>query len=349
MNLSKPDGERRRRATGADPEDATAGKLSVSKVGSPFAHVELPIPRDRLLHLGVGCTLLFFGFTATLSHAVVAAGDSPALGPLALLPLGYSIVAASSSFVLALRRRPSRWAYRAHGVAMAAGWIMGLVGALIHAASAGRDGLPLSTLFGSVALAPLAFVAVAVVGWIAAWSDEALGVGRVPDAVAMGLAPAVPGRRALLLVTAAAFAVLALTSAVDHRAGAWGWTEAIAMVAAVAGLGVVVVMLPGRGSERIKIAYVGVMLGTMLVGFAGLALHLSANMGGPPQQLIGRMVLQAPLMAPLLFGLLGMLGLLAVAEPAVDPDALEAAWPPRRPRRFRRPQIREEDDRERGA
>lgn len=247
----------------------------------------------------MGCTLLFFGFTATLSHAVAAPGDSPALGTLALLPLGYSIVAASSSFVLALRQRPSRWAYRAHGVAMAAGWIIGLVGALIHAASAGRDGLPLSTLFGSVALAPLTFVAV--------------------------------------------------TSAIDHRAGAWSWTEAIAMVAAVAGLSVVVVMLPGRGSERIKIAYVGVMLSTMLVGFAGLALHLSANMGGPPPQLIGRMVLQAPLMAPLLFGLLGMLGLLAVAEPAVDRDTLEAAWPPRRPRRFRRPQVGEEDDRERGG
>lgn len=349
MNLSGLDGTGRHQSTSNDSEDETAAKLSVSKVGSPFAHVELPIPRDRLLHLGVGCTLLFFGFSATLSHAVAAAGDPPALGSLALLPLAYSIVAASTSFVLALRRRPNRWAYRAHGIAMAAGWIMGLVGALVHAAAAGRAELPLSALFGSVALAPLAFVAVAVVGWIAAWSDEALGVGRVPDAVALGLAPAVPGRRALLLVTAAGFAALAVTSAVDHRAGAWGWTEAIAMVAAVTGLGVVVVMLPGRGSERIKIAYVGVMLGAVLVGFVGLALHLSANMDGPPPELIRRMVLQAPLMAPLLFGLLGMLGLLAVAEPAVDPDTLEAAWPPRRPRRFRRSQVGKEDNRERGA
>jgi len=55
-------------------------------------------------------------------------------------------------------------------------------------------------------------------------------------------------------------------------------------------------------------------------------------MAGPPEELIGRMVRQAPLMAPLLFGLLGMLGLLAVAEPAVDPVALEEAWPPRRKR-----------------
>ena len=353
MSRSEPEGAQRLQTTGADPEEQAAAKLSVSKVGSPFAHVELPIPRDRLLHLGVGCTLLFLALSATLSHAVAGAGEPAAARSLAWLPLGYGIIAASSSFVLALRRRPSRWAYRGHGVAMAAGWVIGLAGALVHAAAAGRAGLTLSALFGSVSLAPLAFVGVAVVGWITAWSDEALGVGRVPHAVATGVAPAVPGRRALLLVTAAGFAALVVTTVVDHGGGVRSWTEAIAALAAITAFVAVVVMLPGRGSERLKIAYVGVMLSTVLVGFAGLALHLSANMSGPPQELIGRMVLQAPLMAPLLFGLLGMLGLLAVAEPAVDLDALEAAWPPvaryRRPRRFRGAQVDREDGSERGA
>ena len=105
------------------------------------------------------------------------------------------------------------------------------------------------------------------------------------------------------------------------------------MLVAAASAAVVAAMIPGRGSERLKLAYVGAMLANVLVGFAGLALHLSANMEGPPDELIVRMVLQAPLMAPLLFGLLGILGLLAVAEPAVDLEALEAAWPPRRRRR----------------
>ena len=319
----------------AEPADDKVGPdPSPSRTDSPFAHVELPIPRDRLLHLGVACTLLFFGLSATLSHAVAGAAEPPSLRTMAWLPLAYSGVAALTSFVLALSRRPSRWAYRLHAVAMVVGWGVGITGALLHAAAVGRQGGDVRDLFGHATLAPLAFVAVAMVGWIAAWSDETLGVGRMPEAIARGVAPPVPGRRALLLVTAAGFGALLVTTVADHGES-WEWPQAIPVGAAAISLAVVVAMMPGRGSERIKLAYVGVMLANVLVGFAGLALHLSGNMDGPPQELIQRMVLQAPLMAPLLFGLLGMLGLLAVAEPAVDPVLLEAAWPPRR-RRSRR-------------
>ena len=201
MTTSQADDERRRDA--AAVHDRTAADLDPSSPGSPFAHVELPIPRDRLLHLGVGTTLLFFGLSATFSHAVAGAAVPPGVRTLAWLPLAYSVVAASSSFLLALRRCPSRWAYRIHAAAMVSGWGVGLAGALVHASASGRDGRGVAALFGSVTLAPLAFVAVAMVGWIAAWSDETLGVGRVPDAIARGVAPAVPGRRALLLLTAA--------------------------------------------------------------------------------------------------------------------------------------------------
>jgi hypothetical protein len=257
------------------------------------------------------------------------------------------VIAATSSFVLALRRRPGRWAYRLHAAAMVAGWGVGLSGALMHAAAIGRAGQGIAALFGAASLAPLAFVAVAMVGWIAAWSDEALGVGRAPDAIARGIAPAGPGRRALLLVTAAGFAALAVTALVEHAAGGWTGPETIAVVAALCGLAVVLVMLPGRGGERVKLIYVSVMLIDVVVGFGGLALHLSANMEGPPQELIARMVLHAPLMAPLLFGLLGLLGLLAVAEPAVDPVALEAVWPPRRRRlRDAQPDVQHEAERQ---
>jgi hypothetical protein len=322
------DGDRRRSEQGDD--DEVAAQLSPSPRGSAFAHVELPIPRDRLLHLGVACTLLFFGLAATLSHAVSRPGGPPALRTLAWVPLAYSVVAALSSFVLALRRRPGRWAYRLHATAMAAGWMVGLAGALVHAAAVGRAGRGVAALFGSASLAPLAFLAVAMVGWIAAWSDETLGVGRVPDAIARGVAPAVPGRRALLLVTAAGFTALLVTTSVEHAAQGWRLAEMIGPTAALVSLAIVLTMLPGRGSERRKTAYVGIMLVDVLAGFAGLALHLSSNMQGAPEELIARMVLHAPLMAPLLFGLLGLLGLLAVAEPAVDPIALEALWPPRR-------------------
>ncbi len=274
--------------------------------------------------------MLFLGLSATLSHAV--AGGAVSLRATAWVPLAYGVAAALTSFVLALRRHPSRWAYRVHAVAMAAGWGVGLAGALLHAAATGRQGGEAAALFGHATMAPLSFVAATAVGWIAAWSDETLGVGRVPDAIALGKAPPVPGRRALLLVTAGGFAALLGATVIDHGATGWRWTQLVPVFAAALSLVAVLWMLPGRGSDRLKLAYVAIMLADVVVGFAGLALHLSANMAGPPDELIGRMVLQAPLMAPLLFGLLGMLGLLAVAEPAVDPVALEAAWPPRRRR-----------------
>lgn len=304
----------------------------MQRATAALAHVELPIPRDRLLHLGVGSTLLFLALAATMAHAVARPGGPPALRTLAWMPLAYSIPAACAAFVLALRRNPGPWAYRFHGLAMALGVGTGGIGALAHAAAAGRDGLGLASLFGSASLAPLIFAAVAAVGWITAWSDEALGVGRAPEAVVRGVAPAVPGRRALLLMTALGFAAVAVVGGVDHLSGGWARGEWVALLSAVWSSGVVVAITMGMGGEKWQLTYVGTMLLDVVVGFLGLALHLSANMEGPPEALLARMLLHAPLAAPLLFGLLGLLGLLAVAEPAADPDKLEAAWPPRRRR-----------------
>jgi hypothetical protein len=308
---------------------------SLQRATEAFAHVELPIPRDRLLHLGVGSTLIFLALAATLAHAVARPAGPPALRTLAWVPVSYSLPAACTAFVLALRRRPGRWAYRIHGAAMALGVAIGGVGALVHAAASGRQDLGLTALFGSPTMAPLTFAGVAAVGWIAAWSDEALGVGRAPQVVARGVAPAVPGRRALLLITLLGFLSIAVIGGVDHAAEGVRWTEAIALILAAWAAGGVLATLLGVGKAIWKLNYVGAMMGNVLVGFLGLALHLSANMEGPPEALLQRMVLQAPLAAPLLHGLLGMLGMLAVAEPAVGAEDLEDAWPPRRRRSMR--------------
>lgn len=325
----------RRPVAGTTP-DRDAGQDSASRRPNAFTHVELPIPRDRLLHLGTGASFLYLALVATVAHAValgrsangVAAGGFDLV---AAVPLLLGVPAACSAFVLALRRRPGRWACRLHGVAMAAGVVVGGAGALIHAAAAGRHGVGLVELFGSRTLAPLTFAAVAAVGWIAAWSDEALGVGRAPQAVVRGVAPAVPGRRALLVLTLLAFVAVGAVVVVDHGRNGWSGLEIVpAVVAGWNGFAVLTTLL-GLGASRWMAVYVGTMLGNMVLGFLGVAVHLSTNMAGPPELLLTRMVLDAPLSAPLLFGLLGMLGLLAVAEPAGDPRVLEAAWPPRRP------------------
>lgn len=312
-----------------------AGQDSASRRARAFAHVELPVPRDRLLHLGTGVTFLYLALVATVAHAVALGRTAEVPEPVgfglaAAVPLLLGVPAACAAFVLGLRRRPGRWAYRLHGVAMAAGVAAGGAGALIHAAAAGRHGVGLVGLFGSRTLAPLTFAAVAAVGWIAAWSDEALGVGRAPEAVARGVAPAVPGRRALLVMALLGFAAVGTVVLLDHGRGGWSGLE-VAPVAVAGWNGVAVLAtLLGLGGARWMTVYVGTMLGDVILGFLGVAAHLSSNMAGPPELLLTRMVLEAPLSAPLLFGLLGMLGLLAVAEPAADPEVLEAAWPPRR-------------------
>ncbi len=325
------DQQKRKASRGARGPDARF-QHSLQRATEAFAHVELPIPRDRLLHLGVGSTLIFLALAATLAHAVARPAGPPALRTLAWIPVAYAVPAACTAFVLALRRRPGRWAYRIHGIAMAAGVVIGGIGALLHAAAAGRQDLGLPALFGSPTVAPLTFAGVAAVGWIAAWSDEALGVGRAPEVVARGTAPAVPGRRALLLVTLLGFLALAIIGAVDHAPEGMNWTEAIALILAMWAAGAVLATLLGVGKAVWKLTYVGAMMGNVMVGFLGLALHLSANMSGPPETLLQRMVLQAPLAAPLLHGLLGMLGMLSVAEPAIAHQDLEEVWPPRRRR-----------------
>jgi len=269
---------------------------------------------------------------SSIVYSVLPRHSPTSLRTLAWIPVAYAVPAACTAFVLALRRTPGRWAYRIHGIAMAAGVAIGGIGALLHAAAAGRQDLGLPALFGSPTVAPLTFAGVAAVGWIAAWSDEALGVGRAPEVVARGTAPAVPGRRALLLVTLLGFLALAIIGAVDHAPEGMKWTEAIALILALWAAGAVLATMLGVGKAVWKLTYVGAMMGNVMVGFLGLALHLSANMVGPPEALLQRMVLQAPLAAPLLHGLLGMLGMLSVAEPAIAHQDLEEVWPPRRRR-----------------
>ena len=278
-----------------------------------LARVRLPIARQRLLLLLVGVNFLFTGVDVALAHAVNA--FHPAYE---IVPLLYAPLAAISSVLAAVVPRPGKWLGIAHVSLMLAGVAVGVLGTAFHAQQALN---PLGGLtwiwltFASPILAPLAFAGISLVG-LYAIAQEVPGSPGDLDVPGFGRfhAPISLNRHFLWLV-GLGFAASAVTSIVDH--GQYGYSL-YKLIPIAYGLFATTVVLSlairhewSRGDE---LTYVWTMAAASVVGLLGFAFHLSADLAETGGISLERVLVFAPVLAPLLFCDLGMLGLIVVAE-----------------------------------
>ena len=198
---------------------------------------------------------------------------------------------------------------------------MGVLGAWFHLQRAILSSGPLGQrvaldlfFWAPPVLGPLAFAFIGIFGTSAAWIETPPGSGqlRLPGDVRLQLP--YPKINAYFYITATGILITLVSSVLDHAATGfedrWLWLPTaggtFAMVVATA-LGMI------ERPTRVDLwTYVGAMILLLAIGAVGALLHLLFDLG-PRRQLVAERLLQgAPLMAPLLFSNMGLVGLVAL-------------------------------------
>src|SRR5262245_14244071 len=221
--------------------------------------------------------------------------------------------------LIALRRRTLA-SLLATGV-FAASVIVGGLGAWLHlqrtilpAAPPGQR-VALDLFFWAPpVLGPLAFAFIGIFGTSAAWVEAPPGSGRLRLPGGLRLELPYAKTNAYFYITATGILIAPVSSVVEHATAgfedAWLWLPTAggtfgAVVATVLGM----IERPTRTDLW---TYVGAMMLLIAIGAIGAGLHLRVDLGPGGQVVSERLLEGAPLMAPLLFSNMGLVGLVAL-------------------------------------
>lgn len=278
-----------------------------------LAKLKLPMEKNRLLLMLVGVNFLFTGLDVVLAHMVNDFRPVYEWIPVIYAPLG-----AATSFLLALKSKPGKVLSLTHIFIMILGVIVGILGTAFHANEALN---PLGQLtwiwltFASPIMAPLAFAGIALVGLYASFEevDGQPGMLKVPG-VGIFKAPISRDRHFLWLV-GLGFAASALTSIIDHGQYGYSVYKLIPIIYGLFATGVVLTLAVAKEwTSGDELTYFWTMIAGIVVGLLGFGFHLSGDLGGTGQLSLERILVFAPILAPLLYADLGILGLIVVAN-----------------------------------
>ena len=278
-----------------------------------LAHLKLPMDKNRLILLLVGVNLIFTGLDVALAHAVNDFVPAYEWIPIFFAPLG-----AASSFVVALKSRVNKPVALTHIILMVLGVVVGVLGTAFHANQALN---PLGQLtwiwltFASPILAPLAFAGISLVG-LYAMLEEVEGQPGLLEVPGLGTFKAPISRdRHFLWLVGLGFAASALTSIIDHGQYGYSLYKLIPIVFGLFATGVVLSLaVSRRWSAGDELTYFWTMVAAIIVGVLGFAFHLSGDLSDNGQLSLERILVFAPVLAPLLYSDLGILGLIVVSN-----------------------------------
>jgi hypothetical protein len=279
----------------------------------------LPLGRDQLMLLLAAVSEALAGLDAWLAHRAggMIRGSEwiPAIfGPLA----GATLLVAG---LIAMRRRTL--ASLLATAVFAASIVVGCLGAWLHLQRAilttGPPGqrVALDLFFWAPpVLGPLAFAFIGIFGTSAAWVEAPPGSGRLRLPGGLRLQLPYPKTNAYFYITGTGILIALVSSVLDHAGtgfeDAWLW-----LPTAGGTFGVVVATTLGmveRPTAADLWTYVGAMVLLIVIGAGGAVLHLRADLGPSGQVIPERLLEGAPLMAPLLFSNMGLVGLVALAS-----------------------------------
>ncbi len=278
-----------------------------------LARLKLPMDKNRLILLLVGVNLIFTGLDVALAHAVNDFVPAYEWIPIFFAPLG-----AASSFVVALKSRVNIPVALTHIILMVLGVVVGVLGTAFHANQALN---PLGQLtwiwltFASPILAPLAFAGISLVG-LYAIIEEVDGHPGLLEVPGLGTFKARISRdKHFLWLVGLGFAASALTSIIDHGQYGYSLYKLIPIVFGLFSTGVVLSLaVSNRWSAGDELTYFWTMIAAIVVGVLGFAFHLSGDLSDNGQLSLERILVFAPVLAPLLYSDLGILGLIVVAN-----------------------------------
>jgi hypothetical protein len=278
-----------------------------------LANLELPMERNRLLMLFVGINLMFTGIDVALAHSI-----NQYIPVYEWIPIVYFPFGALSCIYLAFKSQPGKWSSITHILLMLLGVLVGIIGTAFHANAVLNPAGYLTwswVVFGSPILAPLAFSGISLLGLYAITYEVDNQPGKLEiKGIGIFKAPISRDRHFLWLV-ALGFAASTLTSIIDHAQYGYTFYKLIAIIFGLFASSVIISLCVSKSwSKGDELVYFWTMITAIVVGTLGFGFHLSADLAGTGALSLERILAFAPVLAPLLFSDLGLLGLLVVAH-----------------------------------
>lgn len=283
----------------------------------------LPLSRDQAFLLMAAFNQFFIAIDIYLAHSI-----SGGIKPTEWIPIVSGVVCGAlllAAGFIALRNRDFASVIANLVFAVSVG--IGLLGAYFHLDRTVLLNEGLVSL-GAVAtlvwappvIGPLFFVLIGVLGISAAWIETPADSGRLR--LPQGRTAQMPysKTRAYLLIVAIFILATLISSVLDHaRFGldnAWVWLPVTAaLFGFTTSLYLGIISRPSSGDIT---AHVAAMLLLIAVGVIGFVLHSGSSLTSAGQIVIERFLRGSPLLAPLLFCNVGLMGLLALLAPAEE-------------------------------
>ena len=283
--------------------------------------LRLPLTRDQLVLLVAAFSELFTGIDTFLAHSIngTIAGNE-------WIPILFGISAGILLLLaglVALRNRPL--ATIVANLVFIGSIVVGLLGTYFHLVRAGIIGSTVAQgrtvdalIWAPPFLGPFFFVLIGVLGISAAWVETPTGSGRLRLLGNQYVQMPYSKSRAYFLIVGIFALFTTISSVLDHARlsfeNPWVWLPMVAGIfATVAAVALGFIEQPTRTDLT---TYTVAMVILLIVGVVGALLHASTNLVAQGLILAERFIRGSPLLAPLLFANVGLLGLIVLLDPA---------------------------------
>ena len=282
---------------------------------------KLPLTRDQLMLLIAAISEIFTGVDIFLAHNI-----SGSVTPTEWIPIIFGIIAGGLLLLtglLAFRNRPL--ATIIANLVFLGSIAIGLLGTYFHLQRAGLVGTTLAEgravnalIWAPPFLGPAFFILIGVLGISAAWIETPTESGRLRLLGNAHIQMPYSKTRAYFLIVGLFCLFTTISSVMDHSRlnleNRWVWLPLMVGI-----FGTVVAITLGfieKPTRTDLTTYLVAMAMLLLIGGIGFMLHVGTNLIAQNSIVIERFIRGSPLLAPLLFANVGLLGLIVLLNPA---------------------------------
>lgn len=285
--------------------------------------IRIPLSRDQLFLLVAAINQIFIGIDIYLAHNI-----SGGIKPNEWIPIIFGLVAGFLLLVagvIALRQRP--FATILANVVFIASIIVGILGAYFHlnrtllleSVMSGQEAVT-ALIWAPPIIGPMFFILISVLGISAAWVESPTDSGRLKLLGDRTIQMPYSKTRAYFFIVAVFILATLISSVLDHARfrfeNPWVWLPiAAALFGTTTCLFLGVIEKPSPGDIMV---HTFAMILLIVIGLIGFILHAQSSLTPAGAIITERFLRGSPLLAPMLFANVGLMGLLVLLNPSEE-------------------------------
>lgn len=282
--------------------------------------ISLPLSRDQLFLLVAAINQLFIGIDIYLAHNITGG-----IKPNEWIPIIFGVVAGILlliSGVIALRQRA--FATVLANLVFISSIIIGLLGAYFHlnrtllldSVMSGQEAVT-ALIWAPPIIGPMFFILISILGISAAWVESPIDSGKLKLLGNRTIQMPYSKTRAYFFIVAIFILATLISSILDHARfqfdNPWVWLPVAAgLFGATTCLFLGIIEKPSPADITVHTV---AMILLILIGIIGFVLHTESSLTPSGAIIIERFLRGSPLLAPMLFANVGLMGLLVLLDP----------------------------------